>query len=117
MSDDLDPVVGGWYRNPDTGELLKVIAVDPDSEVVELQHLDGDLEEFDASAWNDLKLEPAEPPEDWTDAADDVESDDLGYEYRGETLVKNPPTEGREDKDGGEWSEGAAADSADDHEP
>jgi hypothetical protein len=121
MNHDLDPVVGGWYRNPNTGELLKVIAVDEDSEVVELQHIDGDLEEFDASAWHDLHLEPTEAPEDWTDTADDVESDDLGYEQRGESLVKNATTEGWEDEslgdDDTEWSKGAAAEDADDHEP
>lgn len=46
---------------------------------VEIQHFDGDVEEVGLDAWNEMVIEPIEPPEDWTGAVDGVERDDLGY--------------------------------------
>ena len=76
MDRDLDPIVGKWYRHLDKGQLFRVVAYDEERGTVELQHFDGDVEEIDASAWFDMKIEPAEAPQDWTGPVDDVEEED-----------------------------------------
>ncbi|RPI58770.1 MAG: hypothetical protein EHM50_10175 [Lysobacterales bacterium] len=125
MSTDLDPIVGNWYRYAGKGGLFRVVAVDEDRDLLEIQHFDGDVEELERSGWADLDVEAAEPPEDWTGPVDDVETDDLGYsetemrpsDWR-ESLQSNRPSgeewEGklpedeREDGDDGQPSEQAA---------
>jgi len=66
MSTDLDPIIGNWYQ----GELFRVVAVDDDRDLLEIQHFDGDVEELERSGWGGLDLEAAEPPEDWTGPVD-----------------------------------------------
>jgi hypothetical protein len=79
MTDDLDPIVGNWYRHLDKGQRFEVIAVDEDEGFVEIQHFDGDVEEIDLEGWYEMELEGIEPSEDWTGPIDDIEPDDLGY--------------------------------------
>ncbi len=73
------PEVGQWYRHLDKGEVFQVVGLDEKSGTVEIQTFDGDLDEIDAEAWDEMLLAPAEPPEDWTGPMDDIERDDLGY--------------------------------------
>ena len=79
MSFDLEPIVGNWYQHLDKGQKFEVVAVDEDSGLIEIQYFDGDLEEIDLDAWDDLEIEPIEPPEDWTGPLDEVDSEDLDY--------------------------------------
>jgi hypothetical protein len=83
MSTELEPVAGQWYQHLDKGQPFVVIDVDDTREIIEIQHYDGDIEELETSAWLDLDLELAEPPEDWTGPVDDVEVDDLDYSETG----------------------------------
>ncbi len=46
-----------------TRETFQVLKVDEDKETVEIQHLDGDIEEFDVDGWAELDLELTEEPE------------------------------------------------------
>ena len=71
--------IGQWYARRDKGEIFQVIGIDEDSQTVEIQTFDGDLDEIDGGAWSALPLALAAPPEDWTGPMDDVERDDLGY--------------------------------------
>jgi hypothetical protein len=80
MDNELDPVVGSWYRQTEKGQLFRVVAFDEDRGIVELQHFDGDLEEIDASDWFDMDIEPAEAPEDWAGPVDGAETDDSAYD-------------------------------------
>jgi len=79
MANDLDPIVGNWYRHLDKGQMFTVVATDETAGVVELQHFDGDIEEIDLTVWSSMDLELAEAPEDWTGPTDVIERDDLGY--------------------------------------
>ncbi len=79
MDNDLDPIVGNWYRHRDKGQMFRVIAIDDRDETLELQHFDGDIEEASLAAWRAMDLEVSEAPEDWTGPIDDIERDDLGY--------------------------------------
>jgi len=53
--------------------------VDPDEILVRIQWLDGEIEDIDVDAWNELDLELATEPEGWVDESeddDDEEEDD-----------------------------------------
>jgi hypothetical protein len=77
---DVDPIIGNWYRNQETGNDFEVVAIDEDAQTIEIQYFDGELEELDLDAWYDLAIESIEAPEDWSGPYDEMESDDLGYE-------------------------------------
>ena len=77
---DVDPTVGNWYRNLDTGNDFEVVAFDEDAQTIEIQYFDGELEELDLDSWYDLPIEPIEAPEDWSGPFDEMEPDDRGYE-------------------------------------
>ena len=79
MSRDYDPEKGRWYEDLDREELFKVVSVDPDEILVRIQWLDGEIEDIDVDAWNELDLELATEPEGWVDDSeddDDEEEDD-----------------------------------------
>ncbi|MDG4554263.1 MAG: hypothetical protein P9E24_08445 [Candidatus Competibacter sp.] len=76
---DVDPIIGNWYRNEETGNDFEVVALDEDAQVVEIQYFDGELEELDLDAWYELPLEIIEAPEDWSGPYDEIQPDDLGY--------------------------------------
>ena len=75
MSYDLDPVPGNWYQHLDKGLDFEVIAVDEDNATIELQYVDGTLDEISLDDWYEMDLEPAEPPEDWSGPIDDEDAD------------------------------------------
>jgi hypothetical protein len=66
---DYDPVQGKWYEDLEENEIFKVLSVDPDQELVEVQYENGDIEEIDLDTWHELDLELATEPEGW--ASDD----------------------------------------------
>ena len=63
------PEIGCWYRRIN-GNLFEVVAVDEDRSTVELQHFDGTIEGLEMDVWQDIDLEPAEAPEDWSGSVD-----------------------------------------------
>lgn len=77
---DVDPIIGNWYRNQETGNDFEVVALDEDAQTVEIQYFDGELEDLDLEAWYELPIDPIEAPEDWSGPFDEMEADDLGYE-------------------------------------
>ncbi len=76
MSRDHNPVPGKWYESIDDEEVFRVLSVDEDAELIELQYEDGDVEEIDYETWTELDLELTEQPEGWSDADDDDDDDD-----------------------------------------
>lgn len=72
---DYEPVRGQWYENLEEEESFRVLSVDEDSERVEIEYLDGDIEEIDIEAWHELDLEPIQEPEGWSAADDDDEDE------------------------------------------
>jgi hypothetical protein len=70
---DYDPVQGQWYEDLEENEIFRVLSVDPDEEIIELQYENGDIEEIDLDTWHELDLERAEEPEGW---ASDEEEDE-----------------------------------------
>jgi hypothetical protein len=78
VSSDYEPVTGQWYENLEEEESFRVLSVDEDSELVEIEYLDGDIEELDIEAWHEMDLDRIEEPEGWSesDEDDDAEDDD-----------------------------------------
>ncbi|WP_372725040.1 DUF6763 family protein [Immundisolibacter sp.] len=121
MSTEMDPIVGNWYQHIDQGLDFEVVAIDEQTTSVEIQYLDGTLDEISLEDWYELNLDPAEPPEDWTGPLDPVEADDTDFtepdveddeweepgagpaRRRGhrDGLADDPPPEGL----GGDWDE------------
>lgn len=76
MSRDNEPVPGQWYENVEEDETFRVLSVDEDSELIEIEYLDGDIEELDIEAWHEMDLELTDEPEGWSDEDDDDEDED-----------------------------------------
>jgi hypothetical protein len=76
MSRDHNPVPGKWYESLDDEEVFRVLSVDEDAELIELQYEDGDVEEIDYETWQELDLELTEQPEGWSDDDEDDDQDD-----------------------------------------
>ena len=76
MSRDYEPVPGQWYENLEEEESFRVLSVDEDSELIEIEYLDGDIEEIDLEAWHEMDLEHTDEPEGWSEAEDDEDEDE-----------------------------------------
>ena len=78
MSRDYEPVPSQWYENLEEEESFRVLSVDEDSELIEIEYLDGDIEELDVEAWHEMDLERIAEPEGWaaSQAEEEEEEDD-----------------------------------------
>jgi len=76
VSRDYEPVKGQWYENAEDDETFRVLSVDEDAEIVEIEYLDGDIEELDLEEWHEFDLELIEEPEGWSDEDEDEDEDD-----------------------------------------
>jgi len=45
--------------------MFEVVAVDEATDTIEVQHVDGEVGEYDTATWKQLSLLVADPPEDW----------------------------------------------------
>jgi len=79
VSRDYEPVKGQWYENVEEDETFRVLSVDEDAELVEIEYLDGDIEEMDIETWHEMDLEKIAEPEGWSDKdeEEDEEEEDL----------------------------------------
>ena len=76
MAREYEPVVGQWYENLEEEESFRVLSVDEDSELVEIEYLDGDIEEIDLEAWHEMDLELTQEPEGWAESDEEEEDDE-----------------------------------------
>jgi hypothetical protein len=93
VSRDYEPTPGQWYENVEEEESFRVLSVDEDSELIEIEYLDGDIEELDVEAWHEMDLELTTEPEGWSDS--DEEEDDEEEEEDDED----------EDEDDDDWDD------------
>jgi hypothetical protein len=76
VSRDYEPVPGQWYENLEEEEPFRVLSMDEDSELVEIEYLDGDIEEIDLETWHEMDLELTQEPEGWSEARDEDDDED-----------------------------------------
>ncbi|HEY7890170.1 MAG TPA: DUF6763 family protein [Steroidobacteraceae bacterium] len=95
MSRDYEPVPGQWYENLEDEESFRVLTVDEDSELVEIEYLDGEIEEIDLETWHEMDLDRIDEPEGWakTDEEEDEDEDEEEEE------------EEEDDEDDDDWDE------------
>jgi hypothetical protein len=75
------PHIGEWYRIRG-GDQFEVVAADEDDGTIEVQYLDGTVEEFDIADWEAQhtkgEIEEAEAADDWRGSAD-ADDDDADF--------------------------------------
>jgi hypothetical protein len=76
VSREHTPVPGKWYENKEEEETFRVLTVDEDDELVEIEYLDGEIEELDLDTWHELDLELTEEPEGWAGADEDDDEEE-----------------------------------------
>src|SRR3984893_9331967 len=76
VSRDYEPVPSQWYENLEEEESFRVLSVDEDSELIEIEYLDGDIEELDLETWHEMDLERIEEPEGWSESDDEDADED-----------------------------------------
>ena len=76
MSRDYEPVPGQWYENLEDEESFRVLTVDEDSELVEIEYLDGEIEEIDLETWHEMDLEQIDEPEGWAESEEDEDEEE-----------------------------------------
>jgi hypothetical protein len=72
---EVAPVIGNWYKH-ENGEIFEIVAMDADDGAIEIQYFDGTIEEIEVDAWEQMEIEEAEPPEDWSGSVD-VDDDEV----------------------------------------
>jgi hypothetical protein len=105
---DYDPVQGQWYEDLEENEIFKVLSVNPDEEIIEVQYENGDIEEIDLDTWHELDLERAEEPEGWASDDDDEEEDE------DEDFEDDEDDDWDEDDEDDDWDEDEDDDDLDD---
>ena len=83
VSRDYEPVAGQWYENLEEEEKFRVLSVDEDDELVEIEYLDGDIEEIDLDTWHEMDLDCIEEPEGWSESDEEEEDEEDEDERRG----------------------------------
>ncbi|MDR2215649.1 MAG: hypothetical protein LBE59_07395 [Nevskiaceae bacterium] len=108
MGRDYEPVKGQWYENLEDDESFRVLSVDEDAELVEIEYLDGDIEELDLDVWHEMDLERIEEPEGWTGSAqddDDDEDDDDDDDDDEDEDDEDEDDEDEDDDDDDDWDD------------
>ena len=98
MAREYEPVVGQWYENVDENESFRVLSVDEDAELIEIEYLDGDVEEIDLETWRELDLDKTDEPEGWAASREEEKEEEEEEE------------EDEEDLDEEDWDEEEEAD-------
>ena len=80
MSPKQNPKVGNWYESADS-QSFRVVGVDEASATIEIQYLDGSLEDIDFDAWSGMNVEAIIPPKDWEGLCDEDIDDYLNDDY------------------------------------
>ena len=78
MNAQIAALPGQWYRDPSSGGIFQIVGIDEEDRSIDIQHVDGSLEETSFDDWMGKRLESCEQPEDWVGPYDDLESDDIG---------------------------------------
>lgn len=92
MAREFEPVVGQWYENIDENESFRVLSVDEDAELIEIEYLDGDIEEIDVDTWAEFDLDKIEQPEGWSGA-------DVGVKDKDKDKDKDKKDDDDDDED------------------
>jgi hypothetical protein len=99
---EYEPVAGQWYENIDENESFRVLSVDEDSELIEIEYLDGDIEEIDLDTWREFDLDKIDQPEGWSAPEDDDEEEEKAEK---EEEDEDDEWDDDDDEDDEDWDE------------
>lgn len=108
MSWDTEPVVGQWYRHLDKDYEFKVVAVDEDEGIVEIQYIDDEVEELDIDSWYEWDVELIAPVDKGARARGDstaAEAVEEGDEYTEPFEEAEDDEDEEEDDDLDRWED------------
>ncbi len=103
MSRDYEPVPGQWYENLEDEESFRVLKVDEDAELVEIEHLDGEIEEIDLETWHEMDLEATQEPEGWSEEDEEEEDEEDDWDEDDEDEDEDEDDEDEDDDE--DWDE------------
>jgi len=101
VSRDYEPVPGQWYENLEDEESFRVLTVDEDSELVEIEYLDGEVEEIDLETWHEMDLDQIDEPEGWAESEEDEDDEEEDEDEEDE----DDWDEDEDDEDDEDWDE------------
>ncbi len=78
--------IGQWYADRTNRRVFQVVAIDDDAGLIEVQDLDGDVDEFDTDTWRTLSVDRVDEPEDWVSPPGERDADDPSYGSEGDRL-------------------------------
>ena len=104
MAREYEPTAGQWYENIEENESFRVLSVDEDAETVEIEYLDGDIEEIDLDAWAELDLDKIDEPEGWAGGDDDEDDDDEDEDEEDDDLDETWDDDD-DDEDDDDWDD------------
>ena len=99
------PIVGSWYQVLDLGTIFEVVAYDEEDECVEVQHLDGEVAEYDLDTWRDMHPKLVAPPEDWRSGFELSREDAVDPEQPLQTADWTESVDQIEDVSDDDWEE------------
>jgi Family of unknown function (DUF6763) len=110
MRDELDPIAGNWYRHLEKDQMFKVLGIDEDRDVIEIQYFDGDVEEIEGDAWSEMDLDAAEAPENESEGLDgetDRARSASDHDWRESSDAKEPEDwdDDSDDEDDDDWDD------------
>ena len=77
------PSIEVWYKTA-SGDMFEVVALDPQEDAIEIQYLDGSVEELDSDTWLSAEPRMIDPPHE--SLADDYDEEG-GFEEDYHDLV------------------------------
>lgn len=66
---DQTPIAGNWYET-ETGLVFMVTDVDAATGWIDVQYLDGRVDQFDNVVWDGLNVSEIEPADEWRETMD-----------------------------------------------
>ncbi|MGH8199213.1 MAG: DUF6763 family protein [Steroidobacteraceae bacterium] len=108
MSRDYEPVPAQWYENLEDEESFRVLTVDEDSELVEIEYLDGEIEEIDLETWHEMDLERIDEPEGWAESEEEEDEDEDEEEEEEDDEDDDDWDDDEDDEDEDDWDEDEA---------
>ena len=77
----LTPTIGQWYLNK-SGAAFEVVAIDTASDAIDIQFVDGTVDELDDDRWARTIIEEIDPPKDcMTSLVDSSDADIIQTEF------------------------------------
>lgn len=56
--------IGLWYETTDPNARFEVVAMDDTHHTIEIQYVDGTVEDIDYESWTQMEVQDAAPPDD-----------------------------------------------------